>query len=167
MHVVVMGVSSCGKSTVGALLGYELGVPFKDGDELHPPSNIEKMSAGIPLTDDDRWSWLDAIGEWLAAHPSGGVIACSALKRSYRDTIRRHAPNTLFIHLHGSHELMAARMAARPGHFMPPSLLASQFATLQHLEPDERGRFFDVAHKPVTIAHEAAAWLRALPIEDQ
>lgn len=162
-----MGVSSCGKSTVGALLGYELDIPFKDGDELHPVANIEKMSAGIPLTDEDRWSWLNAIGEWLADRPEGGVIACSALKRTYRDIIRHHAPDTVFIHLHGSHTLMARRMAARPGHFMPQSLLASQFATLQHLDDDEHGRIFDVAHTPVSIAHEAADWLRALPVSQQ
>ncbi|QNQ90886.1 gluconate kinase [Corynebacterium poyangense] len=161
MHAVVMGVSSCGKSTVGALLAHELGVPFKDGDELHPASNISKMSSGVPLTDEDRWPWLGLIGQWLAEHHEGGVIACSALKRSYRDRIREAAPDTVFIHLHGSKELMAKRMAARPGHFMPESLLNSQFETLEPLSHEERGRVFDVADPPIQIAHDAASWLES------
>src|SRR5699024_627766 len=104
-RVVVMGVSSCGKSTVGELLALKLGVPFMDGDDLHPRANIEKMASGVPLTDDDRWPWLTLVGEWLAGRSDGGVIACSALKRSYRDRIRKAAPDTVFLHLHGSRKL--------------------------------------------------------------
>src|SRR4051812_9103850 len=122
--VVVMGVSGRGKSTVGLALAEHVGVPFADGDELHPAANIAKMASGVPLDDDDRHPWLEAIGEWLAAHDaSGGVIGCSALKRKYRDQLRRHAPRVGFLHLHGTFEVIAARQAARPGHFMPPSLL--------------------------------------------
>ena len=159
-RVVVMGVSSCGKSTVGELLALKLVVPFMDGGDLHPRANIEKMASGVPLTDDDRWPWLTLVGEWLAEQSGGGVIACSALKRAYRDRIRAAAPDTVFVHLHGSRELMGARMAARPGHFMPTSLLDSQFATLELLGDDEAGRVFDVAVSPSDITDEAAAWLR-------
>ena len=101
-RVVVMGVSGCGKSTVGELLAQQLGVPFVDGDGLHPAANVAKMSAGIPLTDEDRWPWLEAVGAAIAAEPGGAVMACSALRRVYRDVIRRAAPGTVFVHLHGS-----------------------------------------------------------------
>lgn len=159
-RVVVMGVSSCGKSTVGEMLALKLGVPFMDGDDLHPRANIEKMASGTPLTDEDRWPWLTLVGEWLAGQGDGGVIACSALKRAYRDRIREAAPDVVFLHLHGSRELMGARMAARPGHFMPTSLLDSQFATLELLGGDEAGRVFDVSMTPGDITDEAVAWLR-------
>ena len=123
--VVAMGVSGSGKSTVGAALAQRLRVPFAD--------------------DDDRFPWLEAIGEWLAAHrASGGVMSCSALKRKYRDQLRHHAPAVEFVHLHGSREVIARRQASRPGHFMPASLLTSQFATLEPLAPDERGQVVDV-----------------------
>lgn len=124
------------------------------------PSRPRVVVMGVPLTDDDRWPWLTLVGEWLAEQSGGGVIACSALKRAYRDRIRAAAPDTVFVHLHGSRELMGARMAARPGHFMPTSLLDSQFATLELLGDDEAGRVFDVAVSPVRITDEAAAWLR-------
>lgn len=161
-HIVVMGVSSCGKSTVGELIALKLGLPFKDGDTLHSEENIAKMSSGVPLTDEDRYPWLHRIGEWLEEQDTGGVIACSALKRDYRDRIRAAAPGTVFLHLHGSHDLMAKRMAARPGHFMPTSLLDSQFATLEPLDADEAGQVFDVADKPTVIADEAVACLESL-----
>ncbi len=145
--IVVMGVSGSGKSTVGAALAQRLGVPFADADDLHPPANIAKMTAGIPLDDDDRYPWLDAIGRWLAERcRTGGVMSCSALKRKYRDQLRRHCPETEFLHLSGSLEVIAARQATRPGHFMPASLMASQFATLEPLELDERGVTIDVDH---------------------
>ena len=138
--IVVMGVSGSGKSTVGSLLAASLGVPFTDGDDLHPVSSLEKMAAGHPLTDDDRWPWLAAVGDALAAASQTGlVIACSALKRSYRDAIRRAAPEATFLHLDGSREELAQRTAARSGHFMPPALLDSQLATLEPLEADELG----------------------------
>lgn len=153
--VVVMGVSGCGKTTVGHALADRLDVPFADGDELHPAANIAKMASGVPLDDDDRYPWLEAIGAWLAEHDAhGGVIGCSALKRKYRDQLRSHAPRVGFLHLHGSFEVIAARQAARPGHFMPASLLRSQFATLEPLGPDEHGVVVDVAQPVGAIVQE-------------
>ncbi|SFB72583.1 gluconokinase [Nocardioides terrae] len=153
--VVVMGVSGSGKSTVGRAVADRLDVDFVDGDDLHPEANVAKMAAGIALDDDDRFPWLEAIGEWLAAHEStGGAIACSALKRIYRDQLRRHAPDVEFLHLSGSQEVIAARQAARHGHFMPPSLLASQFATLEPLAADERGVVVDVDQSVDEIVQE-------------
>lgn len=143
-RLVVMGVSGSGKSTVGAALAQRLGVPFADADDLHPAANIEKMSRGEPLDDEDRRPWLETIGRWLAGHPDGGVVSCSALKRSYRDQLRRHVADLELLHLEGSHEVIARRQASRPGHFMPASLLASQFATLEPLDPDEHGLVIDV-----------------------
>jgi gluconokinase len=142
--IVVMGVSGSGKSTVGAAFAQRIGVPFADADDLHPPANIAKMTAGHPLDDDDRYPWLETIGEWLAEHGDGGVMSCSALKRKYRDQLRRHCPEVTFVYLIGSPEVIARRQASRPGHFMPASLLASQFATLEPLEPDEHGITVDV-----------------------
>jgi gluconokinase len=142
--IVVMGVSGSGKSTVGAALAQRLRVPFADADDFHPPENIEKMSAGHPLDDDDRHLWLEAIGEWLARHPDGGVMSCSALKRKYRDQLRRHCADIEFLHLEGTVETIGRRQASRPGHFMPATLLASQFETLEPLEPDEGGVAIDV-----------------------
>ncbi len=143
--VVAMGVSGSGKSTVGAALAQRLRVPFADADDFHPPANIAKMTAGHALDDTDRHPWLEAIGEWLVAHQeTGGVMSCSALKRVYRDQLRGHAPGVEFLHLHGSREVIARRQASRPGHFMPASLLDSQFATLEPLAPDERGQVVEV-----------------------
>jgi gluconokinase len=143
--IVVMGVSGSGKSTVGAALAQRLRVPFADADDFHPPANIAKMTAGEPLDDDDRYPWLEAIGVWLAEHcGDGGVMSCSALKRKYRDQLRRHCADVEFLHLAGSPEVISKRQASRPGHFMPASLLASQFSTLEPLEADERGIAIDV-----------------------
>ncbi|MCW2711942.1 MAG: gntK [Marmoricola sp.] len=143
--IVAMGVSGSGKSTVGAALAQRLRVPFADADDFHPPANIAKMTAGDALDDDDRQPWLETIGEWLREHEgSGGVMSCSALKRMYRDQLRRHAPTTEFLHLDGTHEVITRRQASRPGHFMPASLLASQFATLEPLAPDENSVVIDV-----------------------
>lgn len=139
-----MGVSGVGKSTVGAALAARLGVPFEDADDLHPAANVAKMRAGHPLDDEDRWPWLDAVGRWLAEHPDGGVMACSALKRSYRDRLRRHAPQARFLLLQGPREVVERRQADRPGHFMPPTLMGSQLAILEPLEPDEDGIVLDV-----------------------
>lgn len=138
--IVVMGVSGSGKSTVGAALAERLGVPFADADDLHPESNRAKMAAGEPLTDEDRWPWLALVGQALAAaSPTGLVIACSALKRRYREAILAEAPSTQFVELEGSRDLLAQRMGARHDHFMPLSLLDSQLATLESLQPDEAG----------------------------
>lgn len=143
--IVVMGVSGSGKSTVGAALAQRLRVPFGDADDFHPPANIDKMTAGQSLNDEDRYPWLEAIGEWLAARcADGGVMSCSALKRKYRDQLRRHCPEVTFLHLAGSPEVIGKRQASRPGHFMPASLLASQFETLEPLQADERGVSVDV-----------------------
>ncbi|WP_240341704.1 gluconokinase [Arthrobacter sp. Alg241-R88] len=159
-HVVVMGVSGCGKSTVGALLAQEIGAVFLDGDSLHPSANIEKMATGIPLDDEDRQPWLQEVGRRLAADSGHSlVIACSALKRSYRDLIRSEAAEARFVHLHGTASLLAARMSARPGHFMPPSLLASQLETLEPLGEGESGIVLDIGESPARLASEAAAWL--------
>ncbi|MEO3759233.1 gluconokinase [Mycobacterium sp. B14F4] len=143
--IVVMGVSGSGKSTVGAALAQRLRVPFADADDFHPPANVAKMTAGQPLDDDDRYPWLEAIGEWLAEHcASGGVMSCSALKRKYRDQLRTHCPGVELLHLSGTPEVISRRQASRPGHFMPASLLQSQFDTLEPLQPDERGIAIDV-----------------------
>ncbi|MHA3021915.1 gluconokinase [Mycobacterium sp. BMJ-28] len=143
--IVVMGVSGSGKSTVGAALAQRLRVPFADADDFHPPANIEKMKAGHPLDDADRGPWLDAIGRWLGEHcAAGGVMSCSALKRRYRDQLRGHCAGTEFLHLSGTPEVIGARQASRPGHFMPASLLASQFDTLEPLAADEGGVVIDV-----------------------
>ena len=135
---MIMGVSGSGKSSVGAALSRETGAPYVDGDDLHPRSNIDKMSAGIPLTDEDRWPWLAAVGERLGSHQGEIFIGCSALKRSYRNLIREKAAEpVLFIHLTGAKEVIAERMKHRPGHFMPTSLLDNQFATLEPPGEDE------------------------------
>ena len=141
---VVMGVSGSGKTTAGEALAQRLGVPFEDGDDLHPQANVDKMSRGEPLDDDDRRPWLDLVGAWLAAHPDGGFVACSALKRAYRDQLRGHAPDVEFVFLHGSRETIKKRQAARGQHFMPPSLVDSQFDTLEPLADDERHVRLDV-----------------------
>jgi len=143
--LTVMGVSGSGKSTVGAALAQRLRVPFADADDFHPPENVAKMAAGVPLDDADRLPWLHTIGAWLGAHAGGGgVISCSALKRSYRDVLRVAAPDQFFVHLDGSPEVVARRVQGRPGHFMPASLVDSQFATLEPLGPDENGVALDL-----------------------
>jgi gluconokinase len=142
--LVVMGVSGSGKSTVGAALAGRLRVPFEDADDLHPSANVAKMARGEALDDHDRFPWLERIGEWLAVHESGGVIACSALKRHYRDQLRSHCHSVEFVHLSGDRQTIESRQASRPGHFMPASLMSSQFETLEPLEPDERGVVIDV-----------------------
>jgi gluconokinase len=150
--VVVMGVSGSGKSTVGAALAQRIRVPFADADDFHPPANIAKMTAGQALDDDDRYPWLEAIGEWLAERcADGGVMSCSALKRKYRDQLRRHCADVEFLHLDGTPEVISRRQASRPGHFMPTSLLKSQFDTLEPLRPDERGIAIDVDQSIDTI----------------
>jgi len=156
--LVVMGVSGSGKSTVGAALAQRLRVPFADADDFHPPANIAKMTAGHALDDHDRHPWLEAIGEWLAAHPDGGVMSCSALKRKYRDQLRHHIDEVLFLLLEGTPEVIRKRQASRPGHFMPPSLLSSQFATLEPLAPDEAGVVIDVDQSVDAIVEQYAAW---------
>lgn len=137
LRVVIMGVAGCGKSSVGEGLAARLGIPYRDGDDLHTPEAVEKMRAGTPLTDEDRWPWLDRVAEVLAKE-APVIVGCSALRRAYRDRIRAGAGGPVrFVHLAGSREVILARMAARKGHYMPTSLLDSQFATLEAPGPDE------------------------------
>jgi carbohydrate kinase (thermoresistant glucokinase family) len=146
--VVVMGVPGAGKSTIGAVLAEKLGWPFVDGDDLHPPANLRKMQAGVPLDDDDRAPWLAAIAQQLSrwrAAGRGGVVACSALKRGYRESIAGGNGDVLFAYLKGTEKLLAARVAARRGHFMPASLLASQLAILEEPDADEPAVTVDAA----------------------
>lgn len=163
LRVVVMGVSGSGKSVVGAALAHQMSIAYGDADDLHPAANIEKMTAGIPLDDEDRLPWLDAVGRWLIDHADrGGLMSCSALKRSYRDRLRAAAPGVLFVHLNGDRETIARRQASRPGHFMPAALLDSQFATLEPLSSDEPGLTVDVDAHIDSIVREAAGYLRTL-----
>lgn len=158
-----MGVSAAGKSTVGRLIAADLGVEFLDADDLHPASNRAKMSAGTPLTDDDRMPWLDRVSDELATRSaSGAVIACSALRRVYRDRIRERVPGVVFVHLHGSDALLAERAAGRTDHFMPPSLLRSQLDTLEALDADEAAVVVDVGRPPAELARTAVEWLETL-----
>ncbi|HXO82736.1 MAG TPA: gluconokinase [Mycobacterium sp.] len=157
-----MGVSGSGKSTVGVALARRLGVPFADADSFHSAANVAKMSAGTPLDDDDRRPWLDAVGQWLADHDDG-VMSCSALKRRYRDQLRSHRTDIAFLHLTGSPELIAARQAGRPGHFMPSSLLMSQFDTLEPLDPDEHGMAIDAGQGIDNIVEAFVKFLSISP----
>ena len=149
-----MGVSACGKSTVGRLLAEACGATYLDGDDFHPPANVVRMAAGQALTDDDRAGWLAALSQRLSqarAAGEGVVLSCSALKRSYRDVLRQGAPQLRLVYLHGSRELLAARVAARQGHYMPASLLDSQLGTLEPPGADEAALAFDVALSPQQI----------------
>lgn len=155
--LVFMGVAGSGKTTVAALLGGRLGWPFEEGDALHPQANIEKMAAGHPLTDEDRWPWLARVADWIDERldaGESGLITCSALKRSYRDMINRRGSGVVFVYLAGSEETIAARLSARHGHFMPPSLLDSQFATLEEPGPDEPAFRIDIGPPAAVIARE-------------
>lgn len=138
-HIVVMGVSGCGKTTVARSLAARLGWDFGEGDDLHPAENIGKMSAGEPLTDADRRPWLARIVAWTVAARGDTVVSCSALRRSYRDQLREAGGRTLFVHLDLPEPELRRRMAGRSGHFMPADLLPSQLATLERLQPDEEG----------------------------
>jgi gluconokinase len=157
--VVVMGVTCCGKTTVGETLAAHLKVPFIEGDRLHGEANIAKMSAGIPLTDDDRWPWLHRVGKNLQGEV-GTIVSCSALKRAYREAIAKAAGRPVFfIHLHGSMEVLRQRIGARKGHFMPSSLLDSQLATLEIPDLDERAITIDIAQDQSVIVRESLQFL--------
>jgi gluconokinase len=142
-RIVVAGVSGSGKSTVGAALAARLGVPFAEGDDFHPATNRQRMAAGIPLTDADRWPWLAALRDWAAAQPDGCVVACSALRRSYRDVLRHAGPDVVTLQVTAPEQVLRARMEQRAGHFMPTSLLDSQLASEEPLDPDEPGQALD------------------------
>jgi len=151
--LVLMGVSGCGKSTVAGLLAGQLGWDLAEGDDMHPAANIAKMSAGMPLDDADRWPWLARVAEWIRTRTTEGrpgVVTCSALKRSYRDVLR--GPSVVFVYLAGSRELIARRLTARHGHFMPVALLDSQFATLEPPGPDEQAITVDITGSPASEA---------------
>jgi len=161
--LVVMGVSGSGKSTVAAILAGQLGWDLEEGDDLHPAENVEKMSAGTPLTDDDRQPWLETISTWIVEHVMAdvpGIITCSALKRRYRDILRER--NVVFVYLSGSKELIGRRLSARLDHYMPPSLLDSQVEALEPPEPDERAVIIDAGRSP---AEEAAEVVKILGLE--
>jgi gluconokinase len=154
---VVMGVCGCGKSEVGRRLAAALCVPFLEGDAYHSPANVAKMAAGTPLTDADRAGWLQALQAEIAAAQARGeglVLACSALKRRYRDLLRAADPRLRFAHLHGERSLIATRMLARTAHYMPASLLDSQLRDLEPLAPDEPGLCLDISKEPATLAQE-------------
>ena len=160
--VIVMGVCGSGKSTVGAVLAQRLHAAFLEGDAFHPPANVARMAAGVALTDDDRRDWLRALSDELGAAARAGravVLSCSALKRSYRDTLRAQATDLALVYLRGTPQLLAQRMAGRQGHYMPPSLLASQLATLEPPQDNEHALTLDVAHDPQQLVHETLAWL--------
>ena len=165
-QIVVMGVAGAGKTTVATRLAARLACEVADADDFHPQANIAKMAAGIPLQDDDRWPWLEAIAAWIRERARDGrtaVVTCSALKRPYRDILRAASPDVVFVHLSGPPELIAERMRSRHGHFMPPALLASQIATLQPLGPDEPGVTVNVARTPDELADEIVTALGLTP----
>ncbi len=164
ISVVVMGVSATGKTHVGQRLAPELGCAFVEGDSYHPEANIVKMEAGTPLTDEDRAPWLQALADELERRETAGessVVTCSALRRAYRDVLRTGSPELFFVHLHAPFEVLLGRMSQRTKHFMPTSLLQSQFDTLEPLEPDEAGAVVDVTPPLEEVVRTAAAAVRS------
>jgi carbohydrate kinase (thermoresistant glucokinase family) len=158
--IVVMGVQGSGKSTIGKLLADALGVQFVDGDQLHTPESIASMAAGQALTDEERMPWLLTVGSRLASGHEGIVIACSALKRSYRELLRERAPDLFVVDPEGSMDLIAARISARRHEYMPTVLLQSQFDTLEPLQDDEHGLIVDIRQAPTDIVDSVLAFLR-------
>ncbi|WP_017594266.1 gluconokinase [Nocardiopsis potens] len=164
MHFVFMGVSGSGKSSIARPVAERLGLPFAEADAFHPEANIAKMSAGVPLSDEDRRPWLLSLAEWIAERERAGehsVMACSALKRSYRDLLRGGAPDVRFLHADGPDEVIADRLARRTGHFMPVGLLASQRAALEPLGAGEAGAVLDVSAPVEELVEEAVGVVRA------
>lgn len=159
IQLVVMGVAGCGKSALGRLIAGQLALPLIEGDDFHPASNIRKMQGGVALTDDDRADWLAALGSQLCSHAGGAVLTCSALKRAYRDTLRRSAGGLKFVHIAISQAESLKRVGARPGHFYPPHLVASQFEALQD-PASELGVLTLCGTEPIErLAAQAVAWL--------
>jgi gluconokinase len=166
MVILIMGVSGCGKTTVGERLAVTLGLPFQEGDALHPPANIAKMAGGTALTDADRWPWLEAVAAWMderRAIGSGGIISCSALKRAYRERLRSGRPDVELVFLRGSRAAIANRLAARAGHFMPPRLLDSQLDALEEPEARERPIVVGIEQTVPQIVEEILAGLSTRP----
>ncbi len=162
--LVIMGVSGSGKSTIAGILAHELEWDLAEGDDLHPPANVAKMASGRPLTDEDRWPWLDSVSAWITDHTSAGIpgiITCSALKRSYRDRLR--GPDVVFVHLAGSREQIGQRLAGRTDHFMPAGLLNSQISTLEPPGDDENTLVVDVGRPPAEQAAEIIRRLGLVP----
>ncbi len=160
--LVVMGVSGSGKTTIAALLAGRLGWEFEDGDDFHPPANVAKMHGGTPLTDEDRWPWLRSMATWIDATRGGGrhgVLACSALRRAYRDILVGDRWDVRLVYLQGSKALIGQRQAARQGHFMPPGLLDSQFAVLEEPGPDENPLIASVEPRPQEVVQDVVARL--------
>ena len=167
--LVVMGVSGVGKSSVAEELVERTGSVFVEGDDLHPEANRTKMAGGTPLDDADRWPWLRRIASWIGEQEAAGrdaVLTCSALKRGYRDLLRDGHPSVRFVHLLASRELLQQRVDDRRGHYMPPSLLASQLATLEPLDPDEPGFGVDTARSAADVATEVLARLADRTVDD-
>jgi gluconokinase len=162
--IVVMGVSGSGKSTVAAGLVERLGWEFAEGDDFHPPANVEKMRSGTPLDDEDRWPWLRDLAAWIGAHERAGesvVVTCSALKRAYRDVLREGHPSVWFAHVTADAELLRERVTHRAGHYMPSTLLDSQLALLEPLQDDEPGAGVSGAGAPEHVVTELLAALAA------
>jgi gluconokinase len=160
-HIVIMGVSGCGKSEVGRSIAELLGLPLVEGDDFHPKRNIHKMQQGIALTDDDRADWLVSLGRELARHPRGAVLTCSALKLAYRDTLRAAVPNLRFVHLAITQDESLRRVAQRPDHFYPPSLVASQFEALQDPVAEPGVLQLDATATVQALAEAAAQWVQS------
>lgn len=161
-HLVVMGVSGSGKSTLAAALAADLGLPMAEADEFHPPENIAKMASQTPLTDEDRWPWLESLRDWMSTQAAtGSVITCSALRRSYRDVLRAAAGRVVFLHVDVEIPRLNTRLAHRSGHFMPPALLESQLSTLEALDPEEDGVVLANDTTVEDLLESARAWLRS------
>ena len=157
---VIMGVSGCGKSTIGSALADNFAIPFLEGDAFHPQDNVSKMASGVPLDDLDRAGWLQALAAEIAraqADDRGLVLSCSALKRRYRDLLRAADPALRFVHLAGPRAVIANRMHERPGHYMPPSLLDSQLSILEPLDADEGGLTLDITQAPTALVERITA----------
>jgi gluconokinase len=162
-RIVVMGVAGAGKTTIGSALAARLGLPYADADDLHPPANVAKMRAGHALDDRDRLPWLNAVGAWLADRPEGAVVSCSALRVNYRDLLRTYAGDVAFLHLAGDTAVVTARVAARPGHFMPVSLIGSQVDILEPLGADESGVVADLTRPVDDLVDELSHLFRGVP----
>ena len=168
-YIIVMGVSGSGKTTVAKGIAEEMGWEFAEGDDFHSEANVAKMHAGHPLDDEDRWPWLRAIGAWIDEREQEGtsaVITCSALKRSYRDLLREGRAGVRFCHIDADADLIAERLAHREGHYMPPSLLPSQIATLEPLQPDEPGVRISAAATPEQVVQDALEALGLHAVDD-